>query len=82
DIQNLLNFENVIKVEKFIKQDNKTSDEFNIQNQINSLDFSNVLKIYEMYYKELKADKTNQKDQEAKLKKILNKLEEIINKDI
>jgi len=87
DIQNLLNFDNVIKLEKFAKEENKliSYDENSQQNQINTIDFSNILKIYEMYYKELKIDPNNKNPKnkeklEIKLKKILNKLEEIINK--
>jgi len=87
DIQNLLNFDNVIKLEKFSKEENKliSYDEKSQQNQINTIDFSNILKIYEMYYKELKIDPNNKNPKnkeklELKLKKILNKLEEIINK--
>ena len=87
DIQNLLNFDNVIKLEKFVKEENKliSYDEKSQQNQINTIDFSNILKIYEMYYKELKIDPNNKNPKnkeklELKLKKILNKLEEIISK--
>ncbi|MCX7870755.1 MAG: exonuclease subunit SbcD [bacterium] len=85
DIQKLINFENVIKIEKFIKEDKNLSNQtYELENQINTLDFSNVLQVYEMYYKELKISK-NEKDLEKikpKLKKILNKLEELINKEI
>jgi exonuclease SbcD len=87
DIQNLLNFDNVIKLEKFAKEEKEliSYDEKSQQNQINTIDFSNILKIYEMYYKELKIDPNNKNPKnkeklELKLKKILNKLEEIINK--
>jgi exonuclease SbcD len=87
DIQNLLNFDNVIKLEKYTKEEKKliSYDENSQQNQINTIDFSNILKIYEMYYKELKIDPNNKNPKnkeklEIKLKKILNKLEEIINK--
>ena len=87
DIQNLLNFDNVIKIEKYTKEEKKliSYDENSQQNQINTIDFSNILKIYEMYYKELKIDPNNKNPKnkeklEIKLKKILNKLEEIINK--
>jgi exonuclease SbcD len=87
DIQNLLNSDNVIKLEKFAKEENKliSYDEKSQQNQVNTIDFSNILKIYEMYYKELKIDPNNKNPKnkeklELKLKKILNKLEEIINK--
>ncbi len=83
DIEKLISFENVIKLEKFTKED-KNSKEYNLENQMNTIDFSNVLQIYEMYYKELKIPK-NEKDLEKikpKLKKILNKLEELINKEI
>jgi exonuclease SbcD len=87
DIQNLLNFDNVIRIEKYTKEQKKliSYDENSQQNQINTIDFSNILKIYEMYYKELKIDPNNKKPKnkeklEIKLKKILNKLEEIINK--
>jgi exonuclease SbcD len=87
DIQNLLNCDNVIKIEKYTKEEKKliSYDEKSEQNQINTIDFSNILKIYEMYYKELKIDPNNKNPKnkeklEIKLKKILNKLEEIINK--
>jgi len=87
NIQNLLNFDNVIKLEKFTKEEKKliSYDEKSEQNQINNIDFSNILKIYEMYYKELKIDSKNKNPKnkekiELKLKKIINKLEEIINK--